>query len=190
MGHEMTKIGYARVSSKTQDFLAQVAALKAAGCTKVFSEKVSGKSIKERHQFDRLMKALLPSDVVVVSKLDRLARSTRDLSNILHEIETKGCGFVSLSESWCDTTTPVGRLMMTIMGGIAEFERNLINQRCAEGIALAKTKGKVFGRKAKLDAGERRMIAARYAKGETMAELATDYEVSEPTIWRTLRPAA
>jgi DNA invertase Pin-like site-specific DNA recombinase len=187
MGHEMTKIGYARVSSRTQDYLVQVEVLKVAGCTKIYSEKVSGKSTKDRREFDKLMKALLPGDTVVVTKLDRLARSTRDLHNILHEIEVKGCGFVSLGEAWCDTSSAVGRLMLTIMGGIAEFERELIRTRCEEGIEKAKAKGTRFGRKAVLDAGERRMIAARYAKGETMIELAREYECGEATIWRALQ---
>jgi DNA invertase Pin-like site-specific DNA recombinase len=95
-----------------------------------------------------------------------------------------------LHESWCDTSSSVGRLMMTIMGGIAEFERELIRTRCEEGIAKAKAKGTRFGRKAVLDDGERRMIAARYAKGETMAELAKVYEVGEATVWRALQLAA
>src|SRR4051794_24047518 len=105
MGQDMTKIGYARVSSRTQDYTAQVAALRAAGCEKVYSEKMSGKTTKGRREFDKLMKGLLPGDVVVVAKLDRLARSSRDLANILHELDEKGCGFVSLGELWCDSTS-------------------------------------------------------------------------------------
>jgi DNA invertase Pin-like site-specific DNA recombinase len=120
------KFGYARVSSNTQDHAAQVEALKAAGCERIFSEKASGKSTSGRPEFAKLMKALKHGDVVIVVKLDRLARSSRDLQNILHELQEIGCGFISLGESWCDTTTDVGRLVMTIMGGIAEFERNLI----------------------------------------------------------------
>ena len=92
------------------------------------------------------MRALVPGDTVVVSKLDRLARSSRDLHNILHELQERGCGFVSLGESWCDSTSEVGRLMLTIMGGIAEFERGLIRKRCEEGIERAKANGKQFGR--------------------------------------------
>jgi DNA invertase Pin-like site-specific DNA recombinase len=182
------KYGYARVSSNTQDYQAQVDALKAAGCERIFSEKASAKSRNGRREFDKLMRALLPGDVVTVVKLDRLARSTRDLHNILHDLDAKGCGFVSLGEAWCDTSTSVGRLMMTVMGGIAQFERELIRSRCEDGIARAKAQGKQFGRKPKLDAGERRKIAERYAKGEmTMAELAREYDVSEPTIWRVLQ---
>ena len=132
------RYGYARVSTGKQDFELQVEALKAAGCERIFAEKVSGKSTDGRREFQRLMKALKPGDTVVVTKLDRLARSSRDLHNILHELQGQSCGFVSLGESWCDTTTEVGRLMLTIMGGIAEFERGMIRKRCEEGIEQAK----------------------------------------------------
>jgi DNA invertase Pin-like site-specific DNA recombinase len=184
------KYGYARVSSNTQDHAAQVEALKSAGCEKIFSEKRSAKSTNGRPEFAKLMKAVLPGDVVVVTKLDRLARSSRDLHNVLHELEEAGCGFVSQREAWCDTATPAGKLMMTIMGGIAEFERELIRSRCEEGIERAKALGTKFGRKAALDAGKKRKIAGRYAKGETMAQLAEEYGVGEATIWRALQPAA
>jgi DNA invertase Pin-like site-specific DNA recombinase len=183
------KYGYARVSSKSQDYAGQVDALKAAGCERIFSEKMSAKGGNVRREFEKLKKALLPGDTVVVTKLDRLARSSRDLANVLHELAEIDCGFISLREAWCDTTTPVGKLMMTIMGGIAEFERELIRERCEEGIERAKAKGTKFGRKAVLDASQKLKIAERYAEGETMAELAIEYEVSEPTIWRALQPS-
>jgi DNA invertase Pin-like site-specific DNA recombinase len=181
------RYGYARVSSNTQDYTAQAEALKAAGCTRIYSEKQSGKSLAARREFDRLMRGLVPGDTVVVTKLDRLARSSRDLHNILHDLQEQSCGFTSLGEAWCDTTTEVGRLMLTIMGGIAEFERGLIRKRCEEGIANAKRKGTRFGRPLALDDGQRRKIAERYAKGETMAELSREYEVGEATIWRALQ---
>jgi DNA invertase Pin-like site-specific DNA recombinase len=182
------RCGYARVSSKTQDYEAQVEALKAAGCERIFSEKQSGKSRNGRPEFAKLMKALLPGDTVVVVKLDRLARSSRNLQNILHELETLSVGFQSLAESWCDTTTPAGKLMLTIMSGIAEFERSLIRSRCEEGIERAKRMGKKFGRPDRLDAGQKRVIAERYGAGATMAELAAEYEVGVGTIHRALRP--
>jgi DNA invertase Pin-like site-specific DNA recombinase len=184
----MAKIGYAWVSSNTQDYNGQVDALKAAGCERIYSEKMSGKFADDRRQFKRLMKELLPGDTVVVTKLDRLARSSRDLHNILHELDGLSCGFISLGDSWCDTTTSAGRLMMTIMGGIAQFERELIRSRCEEGVERAKAKGVKFGRKRKLNKEMVRVAAERYANGETMAELAEVYGVSEPTIWRALQP--
>jgi DNA invertase Pin-like site-specific DNA recombinase len=149
---------------------------------------MSGKSTSGRRQFEKLMKELLPGDVVMVTKLDRLARSSRDLHNIIHELDGLSCGFVSLREGWCDTTTSAGRLMMTIMGGIAQFERELIRSRCEEGIERAKAKGVTFGRKRKLDKEMVRVAAERYANGETMAELAKVYGVNEATIWRALQP--
>jgi DNA invertase Pin-like site-specific DNA recombinase len=182
------RYGYARVSSDTQDYAAQVEALKAASCEKIYSEKASGKNRDGRPELAKLMKALLPGDAIVVTKLDRVARSSRDLNNIIHELKEQGCGFVSLTETWCDTTTDVGKLMLTIMGGIYEFERGLIRARCAAGIARAKRKGTKFGRPLSLDDSQRRKIADRYAKGETMAELARDYEVGEATIWRVIHP--
>jgi len=111
----MMRYGYARVSSRSQDYSAQVDALKAAGCGRIFSEKRSGKSATDRPEFNKLMRTLVPGDIIVVCKLDRLARSSRDLHNILHEVQEQICGFVSLGESWCDTTTEVGRLMLTII---------------------------------------------------------------------------
>jgi DNA invertase Pin-like site-specific DNA recombinase len=179
--------GYARVSSRSQDYAAQVDALRAAACERIFSEKASGKPTTGRSEFERLKRALLPGDTIVVTKLDRLARSSRDLHYILHDLAERECGFVSLGEAWCDTTTEVGRLMMTIMGGIAEFGLSLIQKRCEEGIARAKAKGKQFGRPSSLDPSQRRRIAERYSAGETMAELAREYECGEATIWRALQ---
>jgi DNA invertase Pin-like site-specific DNA recombinase len=181
------KYGYARVSSNNQDYTGQIERLKAAGCGQIFSEKKSAKSVANRPEFKRIMKALVPGDIVCVTKLDRLARSSRDLHNILHDLGQRGCGFVSLGEAWCDTTTDVGRLMLTIMGGIAEFERGLIRKRCEEGIIRAKAKGTKFGRRSVLDPSQRRRIAERYAAGETMSELAREYECGEATIWRALQ---
>jgi DNA invertase Pin-like site-specific DNA recombinase len=182
------RFGYARISSNTQDHSAQVEALKGAGCERIYSEEVLGKPTDGRREFDKLMRALSPGDTVVVTKLDRLARSSRDLHNILHVLQERSCGFLSLGESWCDTSE-VGRSMMTIMDGIAEFERGLIRKRCDEGIERARAKGKRFGRPMALDAGQKRKIAERYAAGETMAELSRDYEVGEATIWRALKAA-
>src|SRR5215831_9236374 len=128
------KFAYARVSSNSQDHAAQIEALKAAGCERIFSEKASGKSTNGRPEFARLMKALRPGDVVTVVKLDRLARSNRNLQNILHELQEMGCGLVSLGESWRDTRTDVGRLVMTIMGGIADYAYTAVMRSWAAGM--------------------------------------------------------
>ena len=182
----MARLGYARVSGSAQDFQAQVDALRIAGCERIYSEKASGKSVDGRPQFKRLMRDLMPGDVVHVVKLDRLARSTRDLMNILHDLDAQGCGFVSLGESWCDTTSDVGRLVVTIMAGIAEFERKLIRSRTEAGIERAKAKGTKFGRKRSMTPEEIKTAAERYANGETQAELAEVYGVSEATMFRRL----
>src|SRR5262245_16636190 len=180
------KIGYARVSSDTQDYAAQGDALKAAGCERIYSEKAPGKSTNGRPELAKLLKRLEQDDIVVVTKLDRVARSARDLLNIVHDLKDRGCGFISIGDTWCDTTNEMGRFMLTVMSGIAELERDLIRKRCQAGIERAKANGTQFGRTPVLDASQRRKIAERYANGETMAELAREYECGEATSWRAL----
>src|SRR5215472_4480304 len=126
------KYGYARVSTDGQSVAAQVTALKAAGTTKVFREVASGAKT-DRAQLRKAIAALGAGDVLMVTRLDRLARSTRDLLNTLAAITGKKAGFRSLGDAWADTTTPHGRLMLTVLGGLAEFERELISARTSEG---------------------------------------------------------
>lgn len=130
---------------------------------------------------------LSPGDTVIVTRLDRLARSTRDLLNLVHEIDQEGARFRSLADTWCDTTTMHGKLLLTVLGGLAEFERSLIRARTEAGVAHARAIGRPFGRPAKLIARQKRMIAERYARGETMAALAEDFGVGVATIHRALR---
>ena len=185
----MARIGYARVSAVDQDFNGQIDNLKAAGCDKIFSEKVSARSTNGRHALQKALDALKPGDTLIVVRLDRLARSIRDLLGLLDEIKAAGAHIKALEDPWLDTTTPHGELILTIMGGMAEFERKLIRARCDEGIKRAKARGTVFGRRAALGHGEKRKIAERYAAGETMRQLADEYEVGVGTIHRALRPA-
>ncbi len=131
------KYGYARVSTDGQSVTAQVEQLTHAGAGKVFREKVSG-AVTRRQQLARALDALGEGDVLLVTRLDRLARSTRDLLNTLALIAAKKAGFRSLGDSWADTTTAHGRLMLTILAGLAEFERELIHTRTGEGRARAK----------------------------------------------------
>jgi len=180
--------GYARVSTAKQDCENQKEALKAAGCEVVFTEKASGAKT-DRAALRKAIARLEDGDVLMVTRLDRLARSTRDLLNILDEVSQRGASFKSLADTWADTTTAQGRLMLTILGGLAEFERTLIQSRTEAGIAKAREQGKKFGRPSALDAGQRRKIADRYAAGETMAELAREYDCGEATIWRALKAA-
>ena len=142
-------IGYARVSTDGQTLDAQHAALTAAGAEKVFSEKISG-AVTERKALARAIDALGPGDTLIVTRLDRLARSTRDLLNVLDAVAKAGAGFRSLADNWADTTTPHGRLMLTVLGGLAEFERELIRARTDEGRVRAMARGVRFGRKLKL----------------------------------------
>ena len=128
----MTVFGYARVSTDGQSLAAQDAELHAAGCAKVYAEKVSG-ARSDRAELEKLLRRLGEGDVLIVTRLDRLARSTRDLLNILHRIAQAGAGFKSLKDVWADTTTAHGRLMLTILGGLAEFERELIIARTDDG---------------------------------------------------------
>jgi DNA invertase Pin-like site-specific DNA recombinase len=184
----MARIGYARVSSNGQGFDGQIEQLQAAGCTKVFAEKLSGKSTNGRHELAKAFKTLRPGDVLVITKLDRLARSIRDLLSIIDQLKAGGVQLKALDDTWLDTTSPHGELIFTIMGAMAEFERKLIRARCEEGIRRAMAQGKQFGRRPALDVGQRRSIAERHAKGESIAALARDYEVGVATIWRVLHP--
>jgi DNA invertase Pin-like site-specific DNA recombinase len=127
--------GYARVSTDGQSLEAQQSALKAAGCERVYSEKLSGAKTDNRKALAAAIKALGAGDTLIVTRLDRLVRSTRDLLNTLASIADGGASFKSLSDSWADTTTPHGRLMLTVLGGLAEFERSLILARTSEGRA-------------------------------------------------------
>ncbi len=127
-------IGYARVSTNGQDLANQLAALETAGCVKVYREKLSG-ARSDRPQLAKALAALDEGDVLLVTRLDRLARSTRDLLNIVHAIGERGAAFKSLADAWADTTTPHGKLMLTILAGLAEFERSLISARTAAGRA-------------------------------------------------------
>ena len=181
-----TKYGYARVSTTSQDLTLQQEALAKAGCAKVYYEKLSGARSDNRPQLCRLLKVVNVGDVVIVTRLDRLARSTRDLLNTVHELTEAGAKLRSIAEPWCDTTTPLGELVMTILGGIAAFERSLIMARTQAGIAKAREIGKDFGRPPKLNARQKRMIADRYAQGGTMQALADEFGVSQPTIWRAV----
>jgi DNA invertase Pin-like site-specific DNA recombinase len=179
----MTKLGYARVSTNGQDLAGQTAELEAAGCAKIYREKASGAKT-DRPELAKLLRALGPGDVVIISRLDRLARSTRDLLNVLDAVAKAGAGFRSLKDTWADTTTAQGRLMLTVLGGLAEFERELIRARTGEGRTRAKARGVKFGRPPKLTAHQRQEALHRLARGETQADIARSYNVDATTIGR------
>src|SRR6476660_3508011 len=179
----MTAYGYARVSTNGQDLGSQEAELLGVGYAKVFKEKVSGAKT-DRAELAKAIRRLEPGDVLIVTRLDRLARSTRDLLNIIATIVERGAGFRSLKDTWADTTTPHGRLMLTILGGLAEFERELIRSRTGEGRKRAKDRGVRFGRPPKMTAHQRQEAIARLANGETQADVARSYNVGATTIGR------
>ena len=179
----MPLYGYARVSTRDQDLSSQDAELRAAGCAKVFREKASGAKT-DRPELAKVIRRLEKDDVLVVVRLDRLARSTRDLLNVLDEVGKRGAGFRSLKDTWADTTTPHGKLMVTVLGGLAEFERTLIAARTGEGRKRAKERGVLFGRPRKMTPHQRQEALQRLAGGETYADLARAYNVDATTIGR------
>jgi DNA invertase Pin-like site-specific DNA recombinase len=179
----MTMFGYARVSTRDQDFAGQVAELTAAGCAKVFREKASGAK-RDRAELTKVIAKLDAGDVLAVTRLDRLARSTRDLLNVIESISSRGAGFKSLKDAWADTTSPHGRLMLTVLGGLAEFERELIRARTGEGRKRAQDRGVRFGRPSKLTPHQRQEALQRLASGETQADIARTYNVDATTIGR------
>jgi DNA invertase Pin-like site-specific DNA recombinase len=179
-------VGYARVSTRGQDLTLQREALRGAACERIFQEKVSGKRADNRKQLSRLLGKIERGDVVIATKLDRIARSTRDLLNIIHSINEAGAQFKSLGDPWCDTTTPHGRLLLTVLAGLAEFERELIISRTSAGIEHAREIGKTFGRPVKLTDNQRKLVAERHARGETLEELATAFRCGKATVFRAV----
>jgi DNA invertase Pin-like site-specific DNA recombinase len=183
---DMAIVGYARVSTRDQDLAGQ-------GGVEGRRLRVGlpGESVRCRFRPEGAGPAgseIERGDTVIVTRLDRLARSTRDLLNILDEIGKAGAGFRSIKDTWADTTTSHGRLMLTILGGLAEFERELIKDRTDAGRVRAKARGVKFGRKPKLNPFQREQALARLSTGETQAEVARTYGVDRATISRLASP--
>jgi len=182
-------IGYARVSTQGQDLAQQRAMLSAAGCSRVFEEKISGAK-RDRPELSRLLDHLRIGDVVTVTRLDRLARSTRDLLEIAERIKDAGSGLRSIAEPWADTTTPAGRMVLTVFAGIADFERSLIVERTSAGRIAAKARGVRFGPHPSL--GTEQIAHARQLiqqAGKTVAEVARLLGVHRSTLYRALDSA-
>lgn len=177
-------LGYARVSKgDEQSNAAQAAALKKAGCRRVFEEAASG-GRWDRPALQEMLRQLRENDVVVVWKLDRLSRSLKDLLHIMERIEAAGAGFRSLTEA-IDTTTPAGRMMMQMVGAFAEFERAMIRERTSAGLAQARAEGRIGGRRRKLTDRQRAEIAESVLSGRrSAAEMARLFGVSQPTVSR------
>ena len=178
--------GYARVSKgEDQSTAAQRRLLREAGADKVYEEAASG-GRWDPPELTRLLDQLRPGDVVMVWKLDRLSRSLKDLLHLLERVDVAGAGSRSLTES-IDTTTPAGRMMMQMLGSFAEYERAMVRERTAAGLAAARAEGRVGGRRPKLTAQQRADIAENVLSGRrTAAQMARLYRVSAPTISRLL----
>ena len=178
-------VGYARVSTEDQDLTLQRAALTGAGCKRVYEEKVSGAK-RARPELTRMLDQLRAGDVVVVSRLDRLARSTRDLLDIAEQLKQAEDGLRSLHEPWADTTSPAGRMVLTVFAGIAEFERELIHERTGAGRVSAKARGVRFGRPPKLAADQIALARRLIAEGTSVPEASRILKVHRATLYRAL----
>jgi DNA invertase Pin-like site-specific DNA recombinase len=176
-------VGYARVSTCGQTLDAQLEQLKAAGCVRVYREKATG-ARADRKELLRMLKNLVAGDVVTVTRIDRLARSTFDLFAIVKQIVDAGARFRSLAEPWADTGTSTGRLMLAVLGGLADVERDLIRTRTAEGRSRATARGQHMGRPPALTSQQQDEARQRRAEGATLKELARSYDVSAATISR------
>jgi DNA invertase Pin-like site-specific DNA recombinase len=177
------KMGYARVSTTDQNLELQLNALKEAGCSRIYQEKISGVK-KERPELQRLLDQLRSGDIVVVWKLDRLARSTRNLLELVESIRVAGASFCSLSEPWADTTSHSGKMIMTVFAGIAEFERDLIRERTGEGRVAAKQRGVRFGRPEKLNEEQKSLVRRLLQEEKSVREIAKTFNVHKTTIYR------
>ena len=188
--HPGPLIGYARVSTQGQDLAQQRTLLREAGCARIFEEKISGAK-RNRPELERLLDHLRAGDVVTVTRLDRLARSTRDLLEIAERIKEAGAGLRSLAEPWADTTTPAGRMVLTVFAGIADFERSLIVERTSTGRIAAKARGVRFGPRPSLSAEQiahaRQLIEQ---ESKPVAEVARLFGVHRATLYRALAAEA
>ena len=179
------RLGYARVSTGEQSLDGQCQRLSAVGCEMLFEEKVSG-AARHRPQLEKLIEHLRRNDVLVVTRLDRLARSTAQLLRIAERITDKKAGLQSLDEPWADTTSPSGRMVMTVFAGIAEFERTLILSRTEEGRRAAQARGVAFGRPKKMPPDQQQLARDLVANGTSISTVARTFNVHPATIYRLL----
>ena len=176
-------IRYARVSTRGQNLNTQKEQLQEAGCTLLFEDVISGAS-RKRPQLNRMLDQLRESDTVIVTRLDRMARSTSDLLTVIEIFREKSCGFRSLAEPWADTTSHAGKMVMTIFSGIAEFERNLIKERTSRGREYAMARGVRFGRPTKLSKEQKKLALYLIEQGKSVTEIAKTFNVNRSTIYR------
>jgi DNA invertase Pin-like site-specific DNA recombinase len=181
------KLGYARVSTEDQSLDIQCRRLLAAGCEKLFEEKVSG-AARNRPALEKLLGHLRKDDLLVVTRLDRLARSTAELLRIAECVIENEAGLQSLDEPWADTASPAGKMVMTIFGGIAEFERGLILSRTRDGRQAAMARGVAFGRPRKMLPEQRELARQLILEGKSISAVARTFNVHPATIYRCVEP--
>ncbi len=176
-------IGYARVSTTGQHLEAQIEALKAAGCEKIYEEKHSGFD-RHRPALEQMLKDTAESDTLIVTSLDRLARSTHDLFDITSKLEANGVPFRSLREPWADSSSTMGKFLLTVFTGLSELERNLIKERTEEGRISAQKRGVKFGRKNKLTPHQQQQVRSMLRSGQSIRGIARHFNVGVATIDR------
>lgn len=179
-------IGYARVSTTDQKLDAQLDALKAAGCQVIYQEKLSGKNT-DRPELQRLLQQIRPGETMVITALDRLARSAADLLDLTKQLKERGAHFRSLREPWCDTGSPMSEFLITVLAGIAQLERDLILERASAGRKAAKSRGVRFGRKLKLSDFQQGEALRMIREGKTYRYVGAYFRVAHTTISRLYR---
>jgi DNA invertase Pin-like site-specific DNA recombinase len=177
------RIGYARVSTTGQSLAEQRDKLRDAGCTKIFEEKISGAK-RDRAELERLLEYVREHDTLVITKLDRIARNSMHLHAIAEDLERKHVDFIVIDQPQIDTTSSLGRLLFSVLGAVASFERDLINDRTAAGKARARAKGVKFGRKPELKADRLADLRARFAAGVSRGILAKEFGLARSSIYR------
>ena len=182
----LVNVAYARVSSEEQNLDRQLDILKSADVEEIIQEKISGTKA-DRPELLKLLEKLRKRDIILVTDLTRLSRSTKDLFSLVEQIEKKGANIKSLKENWLDTTTPQGKLMFTLMAGINQFERDLISQRTIEGLEAARKRGKFGGRKEKLDIDQKKALYQLYQQKEmTVKSICELFKLSKPTLYKVV----
>lgn len=182
------KIGYARVSTKDQSLDIQLQALRRAGCKQIYQEKVSGVG-RDRPEFQKMLQQIRRDDVLIIWRLDRLARSTRMLLDTIEQLREKGASIKSITEPWADTTSATGKLVMTVFAGLAEFERDLIRDRTDVGRRAALERGVRFGRPTKMTVEQLKLSRKLLKQGKSVNEVADLFGVHFTTLYRYLREA-
>lgn len=177
------KLGYARVSTQDQNLDRQIDQLKAVGCERIFTEKITGTK-SDRQELNKLLEQLRPGDTIIICELTRLSRSTKDLFQLVDKIEKAGANIKSLKESWLDTTTPQGKLMFTIFAGISQFERDLISQRTKEGLDSARARGRKGGRPQKISQKVELALKMYQSKQYSISEIVEATGISKSSLYR------